>query len=331
MNSIPRKYLLIYGPSVTIVLISAVLASEYFVSLSPELAAGIIYDLVIISPVIYLAIIWKSDIPKISALPLFILGLMLAGILIPESYHFHLDLLTTYLLPLVELGIIGLVIIGTRKIIRSYRQQEAHQTDFLDAMNSVLIKHLGKTRLTNVLATEMAMFYYAFFQWKGRKLKESEFTSYHRSGMSGILIAIILIVLVETVIVHLVVIRYNPTIAWIIFALSVYTAIQLLGHLKSLRFRFTAISEDILTLRYGLFGDAEISLQNIERIEQKENLEEIQKKELVRMSLLGELEPFNTVIYLYEPVTVRRPYGLRKSGKLIALWVDQVEDLRKWI
>ena len=110
MNAVsltPRNYLMIYGIPAAVIVASVCLALSPLLQQNPALITGITYDLALTSPLLYLLLIWNKNIPKITVVPFFILGLVLATFLLPENTH--LNLLTTWVLPLIELTVISTI------------------------------------------------------------------------------------------------------------------------------------------------------------------------------------------------------------------------------
>lgn len=147
----------------------------------PEaLSLGITVDLIVILPLSYLFLIRNRDIPNITAIPYVIIGVLLAGWLIPPSHQFYLTQFKTWGLPLLE-GVVLLVVVHKVRIAaKHYQEQSETIPDVFDALKaaaqSVLPGKLGV-----LLATELGVIYYGFFCWKKKPLERNEF-SYHQKG-----------------------------------------------------------------------------------------------------------------------------------------------------
>lgn len=303
----------------------AVLIKALSPVLTDELAFGIIYDLTLTSPLLYLLVIWKKRIPKITAVPVFVLGVIVASFLIPEDQQFHLDIVKNFVLPIVELTVITLIVVKIRQAIQLYKKRDI-TTDFYTQFQSTANDLLENKTLANVLTTEVSMIYYGLINWKREKPKANAFTYHKESGTLALLGAVILILLVETIGLHFLLIQWNAIVAWVIFGLSLYTALQVLGHAKAMKRRFVEITKGQLILRYGLFGDGIVPLDTIESIElTSKDLPEDHQQEVVRLAMLGELEGYNTILYLKEPITITGAYGLKKTGTILLLHVDEKE------
>lgn len=170
-------------------------------------------------------------------------------------------------------------------------------------------------------ATEIAVFYYGFIYWKKRIPKQNEFTYHKNSGTISLLVAIIFIVGIETYVLHILLIKWNNTIALILGVLSIYSGIQIFGFLKSLLKRPYIIEHDKLKLYYGILSETIIDLNEIESIEISS--EEIEfNKENRKLSPLGTLESHNMIVNLKNENVLIGLYGINRKYKKIAFYVD---------
>ena len=152
-------------------------------------------------------------------------------------------------------------------------------------------------------------------------MKSNEFTYHKDSGTIAILIAIIFIVAIETVTFHILLTKWNGTVAWIFTFLSIYSGIQIFGFLKSMFKRPISIENNRLHLRYGIMTESSINLENIDSVEL--STKEIEtNKETRKLSFLGELESHNVVIRLKGEETLIGLYGIRRKFKVLLLHVD---------
>ena len=308
---------------ITIWLISIGIAVSSLAKASPILFTGIIYELTLLAPLAYLFLIWNTGIKRITAVPVFIIGLVIAIIITPEQQHYHLNIITNFLLPVVELGVISFIIFKVHKMIKAFKFNN-ETSDFLVTLQRSAAEVLESKKIGNIFATEIGMIYYALFAWKKPKLEANQFSSYRENGIIAIYIAISFVIVAETIGLHFILIKWNTIVAWVIFGLSVYTAIQIIGHTKSLLHRFTEITPNKLHIKYGLFGDALIDYDNIMRVENSASV--IEDRTAQKIGLLGELESHNIILYLKEKVTITKVYGITKKTKIIMLHLDNKQD-----
>lgn len=319
---IERTQIGTYGLPILIILTSVFLALSPFLKNNPGLAMGITYDLTLTAPLVYFFLIRKKKVPPITVVPFFVGGVILASFLLPEHQKYHLDLVTTYLLPVVELTFLSVILYHAYKAVKAFKETRNKTYDFYLLLKESAVKALGYPRFAKVFASEIAMLYYALFAWKKKQEPENSFTSFKDNGITALLAVIVFILTVETLLVHLLLARWNETVAWVLSLSSLYAAIQIMGHLKALRRRFSELKGNQLFLKYGLFGDMEIDLRKIDRIELTSNDIADQSRRVEKLALLKGLESHNVAIYFTEKQEVEKAYGLRKECDIVLLHID---------
>ncbi|WP_111683662.1 hypothetical protein [Winogradskyella tangerina] len=326
-----NKGLLVFG--VPLLLISSVVAivfSPFFNTHSSVLILAITLDLVITIPLIYFLLIRKTSIPKITAIPLIILGVIIGTVILPEENQTYLNGFKTWILPFIELGILSFVIYKIYKAQQRYKQKKKNGAfDFFTTLKMTCSEILPKAVVMPVV-TEISVFYYGFIYWKRRPLKSNEFSYHKNTGTIGLLLVFKLIIAVETVTIHFLLLKWNSLVAYIVTGLSVYTAIQIIGFLKSMIKRPITIDNHKVYLRYGIMNESVIDLDDISSIEL--STKEIETNKSVRkLSILGALEPHNTIIHLKTENVLNGLYGIKRSFKVLALHVDKNADFKNYL
>jgi len=316
-----QKSLNIFGIPLFIIGIMILIAKSSIFSVNPSsLSIGITVDLLLTVPLVYFLLIRKTSIPKTTVVPFLIVGIVICSLILPAENQYYLNLFKIWVLPIVELSILSFVIYNVRKAIKDYKLNKNESFDFFTTLKNTCYKILPKVAVIPVV-TEIAVFYYGFIYWKKRKLKSNEFTYHKDSGTITLLVAIIFIVAIETVTFHILLTKWNNTVAWIFTFLSIYSGIQIFGFLKSMIKRPISIENNKLYLRYGIMTESIIDIENIESIELSSKDIET-NKETRKLSFLGELESHNVIIRLKEEETLIGLYGIRKKFKILALHVD---------
>lgn len=325
-----QKNLIIFGiPLLILILIFLITKSPLFKTNPDYLAIGITFDLLLTVPFIYFLLIRKTNIPKTTVFPFIILGVVLCSIILPSENQQYLNLFKTWILPIVELSVLLYVIYNVRKGIKSYKQKKDLSIDFFTALKNTCYEILPKNVVIPVV-TEIAVFYYGFIYWKKRELKENEFSYHKDSGTITLLIAIIFIVVIETVVLHILLIKWSSFAAWILTFLSIYSGIQIFGFVKSMLKRPISIENNTLFLRYGIMNETTINLKNIDNIEISSKDIEL-NKETRKLSFLGELESHNIIIHLKEENELIGLYGIKRGYKNLALYVDDKVEFKNRI
>ncbi len=325
-----QKNLIIFGIPILIIGTMITLAKSSIFTTNPDtLSIGITFDLLLTVPIIYFLLIRKTSIPKTTVVPFLIIGIVICSIILPVQNQYYLDLFKTWIFPVVELSIVSYIIYNVTKAIKRYRLNKSEKVDFFTTLKKTCYEILPKSVVIPVV-TEIAVFYYGFIYWKKRKLNENEFSYHKDSGTVSLLIAIIFIVAVETVVLHVLLQKWNVTVAWILTFLSIYSGIQFLGFLKSMSKRPISIKDDKLYLRYGIMNETIIDLKSINSIEISSKDIEM-NKETRKLSFLGELESHNVIIRLKQENELTGLYGIKRKYKNLALHVDKKNEFRNQI
>ncbi len=312
-----------------LVVLSAVLivGSGVFWQNPEALAFGVTFDLVLTAPLLYLFLIRNKKIPKITVVSFFVGGLLLATFLLPEAYHFHVNLVWTYLFPLVELSLVSILLYKTVQTIREFRKGGL-SGDFLALLRSSTEKALGNRKIAMVVSSEVAALYYSLFAWRNRPALQPGQFSYHRkNGATAVYGAIIFLLLIETLAIHIVAAIWSPLIAWILSFSTLYACMQLFAHLRAMVHRLVKVGPNSLYIRYGLAGDANVTYSNIASVDFVKQVQA--SKENYHIALLKMLEPYNIAIHFKEPIVVLGLYGIQKKCRTLLLSIDQKEGFKE--
>lgn len=290
---------------------------------NPVISNAVILDFALTIPLIYFFLIRKGSIPKTTVLPVFILGLVIASLILPKEQQGSLDFIKKWIAPLIELAI--LVYISTRVYsIRKAFKAHSDQFDFYSTLKQSIAEILpGKVSI--FLATELATFYYGLLHWKTVKPDENQFTYHKNLGTPALMFAFVGLIAIETVAFHLLLIRWNMAAAWFLTTLSVYSGIQILGFAKSLSKRPAYIGYEKLFLPYGIMAEATIDYHQISSVETIKGSEEL-AGDTLPLSPLSVTENPNLLIHLNETIVFRSFYGSKKECRSLAVSIDQKEQ-----
>ena len=310
----------------------AVLLAAYYISTShlllsnKEVAIGITLDLTLTLPVFYFLAIRKTKIPKITVIPVFVLGLILSKVLLPEELHTSANLIQLYVLPIVELTVLSIIGYKIYSVRKAYKSAKEGNIDFYEAFHKAAVEVTKNERLANFLTTEISSFAYAFFIWRKPKKGENQFSIYKESGNIAVFGGVILALIAEGFALHFWIEMYSPVVAWILTIASAYFLIQVIGHIKAMKRRFVSVKDGQIIYRYGIFGKAVIDINQIEKMESSiYDLKIPADRKAQHANLLNELERTNLAIYLKEEVEIEKMYGFKKSGDVILFQVDEVQ------
>ena len=286
-------------------------------------------DLLIIIPFVYFLLIRKSRIPKTTVIPLMIIGLLIGSYFLPKENQEYLTLFKTWVLPIIELTVLTYIIIKVRSVVKEYKTLSNSRPDFFSAIKSAC-KDILPEKVVSPFATEVAVFYYGFFDWRKRETSINEFTYHKNSGTLGLMGGILMIISIETVALHFLFSNWNSTIAWVLTILSVYSAIQILGIAKSLTKRPIEVANSGVNLKYGIANEVFLSFDCIESLELSSK--EMEKEKLIkRLSILGELEGHNVIIKVNKEKELIGLYGFKKKFNTLLLFVDEPVEFKSRI
>lgn len=300
--------------------------TEAFKSNAQILSHAITFDLLLTLPLLYFAAIRKTSIPNITVVPVLLVCTVLGTNIIPVEHQDYLSLFKTWGLPIVELGFLTYLFFKIRKAVLLFKEKNRGTFDFYTSLKATCKEMLPAFAVMPVV-TEVAVCYYGFLNWRRRSLMQNEFSYHKNSGTLTVMVAIILLVAVETVTLHHLLSPWSTLAAQIVTLLSIYSGIQLFGFLRSMPKRPIAIAGDALILRYGIMAEATIPLAQISAVELTSR--DIEKTEHTRkLSPLGDLESHNVIIALREEYELSTLYGIKRKCRNIALFVDTPETFK---
>lgn len=321
-----RSIIIVGIPLILFGILIFLMESSFFIG-NTTMNLAISIDLLLIVPLVYFLLIRKSEISKTTVVPVMIIGLLIGSLFLPKESQTYLTIFKTWALPVIEISILTFVIIKVRRAIEKYKSLKGATPDFFDALKNTCSDILPK-KMVLPFATELAVFYYGFINWKSREINENEFTYHKNSGTPALFGGLIMIVGIETFAFHFLLARWSIVVAWVLTSLSVYAAIQLFGFAKSLSKRPISINRDSLTLKYGILTQVEISFSDIDKVElSKETLEK--DKVTKTLSPLGELESHNVVIYLKQENELIGLYGMKNKFKVLGLHIDEPKEFNE--
>ncbi|MEM9325051.1 MAG: hypothetical protein AAGA85_05325 [Bacteroidota bacterium] len=286
---------------------------------SALIAMGVTVDLTILSPLLYWLIIRKTSIPNITIVPVFIFGTLIAGILIPSEDQQTLAWIKQWVVPIVELAALGVIGYHFMVLRKNLKKERTQNTDFFSALK-LATAQVFPPKVSDFLAMELATFYYGFLHWK--KPPRYGYTYHKTGGTIAILILFTCLVPVEAVVLHLLIQQWSDTAAWILTIISLYTALQLFGIIRSIKPRPIEILQDQLWLKYGILAEVKIPMHQITSIQRIKG--GAAPEGAMTLSPIAAFEGCNVQLTCHEVQTIRGLYGITKKAKTIAFTVDQV-------
>jgi hypothetical protein len=296
----------------------AILHSPAF-RINPDVAAwGVTFDLTITIPLLYyIFLVRPRHVAPLTIIPVFVICMALAARVIPTPHQFFLHDLRFLGAPL-EVVVIALVVRRAAALRRAGLQSD----DALTRFRIVATELTGNARIGDAVGFEVATFWYAFFGWR-KEEPRGGFTFHRRSEWPTILACIIVLLVAESIALHLFVMRWSMTAAWVVTFFDVYGIVWLSGDYQALRLRRTTIENDALVLRYGIRWDVTVDFANIASIETVNSESQWKRKGVLKVAILDEPR---LLVTLREPMVAHGLAGITKTISAIALLPDDPES-----
>lgn len=315
---------LVWGLPLLMMLSMVLLVNTPYFLLNPQqLSSAITLDLVLTIPFIYFLLIRKKAISKITVASVFVVGIIIASYIIPTEHQILLSYIKRFAFPVIEMGVLGFILFKIYRITKTYKITKAESIDFYDALK-LSTKEIFPNRIGALLATEIAVVYYSIINWKTYKLKENEFSYYKKSGIKSVIWVLIFLVIIETFAVHIVILKWSHIAATILTFLSLYTCLQLFAMIRSMSKIPIVIKDGKLFLKYGFFSETTIDLEEIEDIKMTARSLPANSG-MVKLSPLDMLDSHNIILTLKNEHTLIGFYGIKKTYKSIAIFIDEKE------
>ena len=155
------------------------------------LSNGILADLLITAPLVYFLAIRKSNVSKLTTTSVFIVGLLFAGFILRTHTNPHLEIIKTWVLPIIEVFIL-LSIFKKFYIISKNAKEKNNKVDFLIHCRSIMLQITRNEKVANVVSSEVAVIYYAFFSTNDKSIDyKTKFTTYKENDLTVVLSGIL--------------------------------------------------------------------------------------------------------------------------------------------
>lgn len=228
------------------------------------LAFALHADLVVVMPgLVFLLLVRGGGVSWLAVLPAAALGQGLAGASLPTTEHL-LSSAVRYLVVPAELALIAL---AASKLRSPRAPSRSPNEDGVTVVRRGLEELLGNRRVAGILATEWAILRYAAFRGRPAPAGSAAFSVHRKTGIAGVVAVLATVVVLEAAAVHLLVLQWSTTAAWVLLALNAWAVVWCLGDLRALAWRPMLLTDTHLLFRVGLRWEACIPLEAIERIE----------------------------------------------------------------
>ena len=288
---------------------------------SPEVAAwGITFDLTISVPALYWILLVRTGrVRPLTMGPVFLLGTLAVTMLLPRAHQEFVRQLATLVACVTPL-LVGATMVRHAVASRGWPHES---TDPHERISNAARALLGEGRVSEIVASEVTMVYYAFFGWEQRPEPRERSVSFHeRSGWGSVVACVLLLIAAEGVAMHLLLMRWSPIAAWAWTTLDVWAMIWFVGDYHALRLRPTWLDERTLHLRHGLRWNISISRAAIASVRPVQDASDWKRRDVLNVAMLEEPR---WLITLHEAQIAQGLAGMRKEIRAVALSPDQDE------
>ena len=291
----------------------------------PLLPYAVTFDLLVGIPVLFYGVVLRRyQLPLSSLAAVAGASLALTHWLLPVAHQAPLQALS--FLPTLLEGIILLLLLAkSRRLVQNYQAAYRQQPRFWPSAQLALQQTLGPAG--TLLAAEVEMVRYALLGWWAQAEVPQEATAFstHRdSGFTAFASTVGVVLVLEMAGVHVLVSLWSARVAgWLLF-FEVYTLVLFLAHAQAVRLRPVLVTADALHLCVGFAWQLQVPLQELVASESLRDHPEPSAELLNLTKLL--FTPPNVLLTFAQPVTVKGPYGMTRTGRRLAVYVDQPQQ-----
>jgi hypothetical protein len=290
--------------------------------LHPALPPAVAFDLLVVLPgLFYLAVVRRYALPISTVVAVFGGGLALSHWLLPGA---GLPLLAWAgrLAAVGEVAVFGYSLVRLRRVRQGYQAAKVHSADFIENLHAASQPVLG--RLTEAVVTEVAMLRYALLGfWASPESRPADhvFAAHQKSGFVALLATAIGLSVLEVAAAHLIAGHWWPRVAWALTGFGAYSVLWLLAHGQAVRCRPVLLTATTLVVRAGLVWRVAIPREQLASLEEITDVPAPAPDLLNAARLL--LTPPNLLLTFAAPQRVRGPYGLHRTVRRLAIYVDE--------
>lgn len=308
-----------------------IIGSEWFVTASaafsqrPILPYGVTFDLLVVIPsLFYWLIVRRYQLPLSSLAGVVGACLTLTYWLLPVAQQAPLQALR-FLPALLEGITLILLAAKAQRLVSCYQAAYQQQPHVWFCAQVAVRQALGPAGV--LLVAELEMLRYALFGWRAKPeitLGSTPFSTYRNSGFTAFVVMLGVAIAVEAVVVHLLASLWSARVAGWLLLFDGYTLVMLLAHGQAVRLRPTLLTAHTLQLNVGFVWQLAVPLEELATIEPLRDTPKPAADLLNLTKLL--FTPPNLLLTFAQPVTVQGPYGIQRTGRRLAVYLDQPQQ-----
>lgn len=175
-------------------------------------------------------------------------------------------------------------------------------------------------KLVRPAINEARMLHLALLRWGApADVPDGSRPFIYHTYLTPMLITFVVLQLIELSVVHFLLMLWNPTVAWVLLALSVWGVIWTIALIKSFRIYPVLLDDTSVRVRSGMIYDFEVPLDRIADYERGFTSEELDAKSVLNLAILS--AP-NVSLRFASPVVIPTFFGGTRELTGVGLRLD---------
>ena len=180
--------------------------------------------------------------------------------------------------------------------------------------------------LVALAIAEARVLHLALFRWRASAdiPAGTQGFAYHRY-LTPMLAVLLVLQLIELGVVHMLVMLWSPTVAWILFAISAWGVVWIVALLKSLRLKPILLTDEGVRVRGGFLIDVLVRYDDIAELRSSFAAEDVQARTTLNAAILSWPE---FMLDLRQPMAVPGLFGRSSEVDRVAFKLDDPAAFR---
>jgi hypothetical protein len=192
-----------------------------------------------------------------------------------------------------------------------------------------------------ILVKECKVLFYAFFRWNRNKVKRgNSFTLHKNSTYFWLFIVLLHEQVIEMIIFHIYLKKVDPTYAYVITGLHIYSIFYMLGDYNWVRNSPIRVKDNVIEMRIGARREISFDIKDIKLIQKAALLYSksgtlIHEKDVfhatafprVLTRIFGITDELKHEIIFKKPITYKGYLGLKKKVNKVLVYIEESDQL----
>jgi len=297
-----------------IIYAAAFFGTRVFEAVPGTFVLGATLDVAITVPALFYLFLIRKKRSILFIFPAALVSYVIATFILPGEHHKVLDLLF-YVLLALETAFAAIIVYKIGQTVRHFKIRTDKADPFQDRLKASLTSAFLDKLPASLLASEISMFYYLFASRKSLRQPLSTdanaYTYHEKSGCLGILIMIVHLLVLEGIGMHVLLMHWSHTIAWIAAGSNLYAVAYFISDYKATKRMPIVVSNEAVTVRIGIRKKLVVPISSIHSLKTGSTsyAQDRKRKDVfLGMPLLSMEEP-KVEIELNAPLKAWRPFG----------------------